>query len=1043
MSFDIYSIGDAAFLYEILNGIAALFGSNNYATLIKLAFVVGFLSMIVGALRTGGAGVNIMRPLLAFVMYSVAVGPTATVVVQNVYTAQVYTVANVPIGIALMGSLFSKIGYNITKQMETAFSSPSMTQEGFASALETVIRVRQMTSMCQNAGTSNSPTAGSDACLSWQNYIKECTLRAIINGQSSFNAIANAPDPIAALYVNNQTMQVEVMIGGAPQTGPCSTIFTPLVNWTKTVWLSSFEANVLAPKLNVATSAAAMSKIQDALTAIGTTSAANDFVLASWVIPIYLDSAASTYQDDYKWSYATMIDQAQRERNVAWEGSRSLFERYVQPMLTVLEGMFYALAPLVVALTVIGFGSIGTFAKFAVMGLAIQLWMPLLSIVNLFEHTVVAGKLDALAASGLSINSMGGVFQSNDIIQTWLSVGGAIASTVPALAIGLLYGGGLALNGLGEKIGAQETINPKQGAPETSAPYSRTYVMSQQTVSPSSGVLQTGAESTLGDFNIAVTRSRNSESSARESLVRSGEITGSFGDGSRTDTNTGRTVADGVAATNREDVGFARSTSASVDTSSGARSSFGSGTQLDDSTIVSGSVSGSVRGSVAAERGAGGGGAGGGGRGGAGGASVSASAGADVSTSVTATSGTRRSADSAIETRAAFNENVGGTTTRGSNRARDESSSDQRTGSIGASHGTHSEVTRSGRSASNNDRGFTDSSSLGSSGGFHQSVPAAVFTHDVLSNPAARAQLAQAVDQMGIGGAVNQALTRQVVSKFGGNVEAARTYTALKALEGANPYYAYSPGSRAFGQDALSQIYGTTQGTGAGQFGDSYANRGIADAGLAAAPLIDNVFKAINAGRSEVQAGIRSTGHAVNSGDMDAQYESDRLLPSSDQDVMNWQQYELVAAQRRASTDYNQTEFDQSSAADIAESRNLSTGGRTLRAALPESIGGGEMPIAHARAQQALDMGINDRRVAQYYGLASIPPAVRSPEATAALDSLRPQLERTYGGGLIHRLDNAAQASEGAATLDLRAVKQQVSEFTYGSLPESSTRGAR
>ena len=149
--YEVYSIGDAVFLYTVLNAIAAFAQSDEYDALARIGVMLGVILVMVRAALSGGTQFPV-GPLLGCVLvYTAFFGPTRQVAIIDVYTDEVRTVDHVPAGIALAGSQIGSFGYRITNLMEQAFATPRMTEQGYSAALETLKRVRIATISVYNA----------------------------------------------------------------------------------------------------------------------------------------------------------------------------------------------------------------------------------------------------------------------------------------------------------------------------------------------------------------------------------------------------------------------------------------------------------------------------------------------------------------------------------------------------------------------------------------------------------------------------------------------------------------------------------------------------------------------------------------------------------------------------------------------------------------------------------------------------------------------------------------------------------------------------
>ena len=180
--YEIYSIGDGAYLTAVLNAVAMLTGAGDMRELAAIGFLMGvLLVMFQGILQARFP--PLQNTLVAWVIYMAMFGPTAQVQIEDLYSGATRTVANVPIGVAFVGSAMSKVGYGVTRLFEQAFSTPAMTDYGFAAPLQILQDVRKGTWSTVAQGAANAPTPGADMEKSWSNYIADCVLWNIDTGR--------------------------------------------------------------------------------------------------------------------------------------------------------------------------------------------------------------------------------------------------------------------------------------------------------------------------------------------------------------------------------------------------------------------------------------------------------------------------------------------------------------------------------------------------------------------------------------------------------------------------------------------------------------------------------------------------------------------------------------------------------------------------------------------------------------------------------------------------------------------------------------------
>lgn len=162
----------------------------------------------------GGRGINFQHVLVSWLVFATMFGPSTRVSIEDAYTGQVRVVDNVPIGVAAAGSTISTVGFQITRLFETAFSTPAMTEYGFASSLQSLIKVRKQVMDRSGLGDANR-VGGSDIEQSWFNYIKECTLIGIDIGQKNLDQVLSDPNPMTAIRFDSRIYGTRIMLSGS------------------------------------------------------------------------------------------------------------------------------------------------------------------------------------------------------------------------------------------------------------------------------------------------------------------------------------------------------------------------------------------------------------------------------------------------------------------------------------------------------------------------------------------------------------------------------------------------------------------------------------------------------------------------------------------------------------------------------------------------------------------------------------------------------------------------------------------------------------
>ena len=117
--FEIFSVGDSAYLQAVLNAIAMISGTGDYRTAAAVGGLIGVIIVMLRALlQWDGRGIRYQDLLLAYVLWLMLYAPSVRVTIEDAYTGSVVVVDNVPLGPAVVGSVMSNMGYRTTRLFE-------------------------------------------------------------------------------------------------------------------------------------------------------------------------------------------------------------------------------------------------------------------------------------------------------------------------------------------------------------------------------------------------------------------------------------------------------------------------------------------------------------------------------------------------------------------------------------------------------------------------------------------------------------------------------------------------------------------------------------------------------------------------------------------------------------------------------------------------------------------------------------------------------------------------------------------------------------
>lgn len=481
MDFTIYSIGSSSFLTEVLNGVAMITGTGDIERVAASGFLLFVMWTGVKYILNPQQGVGWGQALAGLIMYLVFFGPTVTAYVEDVYTGRVTVVGNVPIGPVAAGSIMSRIGYGLTRQLEqgygTASQSSRLTQGGYIDPLKTLVGLRRQ-AVIDLALKGVDSEIGGNSKHTLFNYMRECTLRKpSFEGRDQSDKIYTGALP-DSLFLDNHFYSTEVYTPGGPRTKSCieaqedvNRIFSKLENsaivaktMTEALRNDLYDESIGRPSTT--------DSLNDFLQSFGMVGAGNAGALfAAGIMHPLLDAAkASHLRDGLDMAASAAITLSIQQRDAQWAAEGSSFLQSVRPFLAYVEGLSYAITPITAIVVIMGASGIAMAGKYMMLFFWIQLWMPILSITNLYLVQASTDKLKTVvgSTSDFSIGSFYAFDTFSQIAQTWVGVGAAMMAATPFISLFVVSGSIYTMNSLAGRMSAADTfdegrVSPKAG----------------------------------------------------------------------------------------------------------------------------------------------------------------------------------------------------------------------------------------------------------------------------------------------------------------------------------------------------------------------------------------------------------------------------------------------------------------------------------------------------------------------------------------------------------------------------------------------------
>jgi conjugal transfer mating pair stabilization protein TraG len=408
---EIYAYQNADSLFGIFNAAAAIHGSGDYRGALAAVAFCGFVAALVAYAFSPEKLIGWKWLASVVLVFSVLILPRVSVgIVDKTGGSAVKVVANVPLGVAALGSLTSTVGHTLTGLFETAFQ----TIPGRA-ALPSELSYQANGLMFGNrlireAGALVFQDPGFRTDLI--NFIQNCTMYDLIDGTVDPAAFAAADDAWGQMGSPNPARFSTVTAStGTVNVATCTDVYQNLngrlpAQVSRIQGRLAFQLNPTLPGPVAATAIAG--QIQQAYLKNSIASAAAtaaDLIRQNAVINAINDAGQVMGQrsnDPAAMVLAVGRAQALAQQNAAWLNYGKVAEQALPVLRNVIEAITYALFPLLVLLLLMTSGreTVLALKGYAMVLVWIQLWPPLYAVLNYMASIHAAYDLAAAADIG-------------------------------------------------------------------------------------------------------------------------------------------------------------------------------------------------------------------------------------------------------------------------------------------------------------------------------------------------------------------------------------------------------------------------------------------------------------------------------------------------------------------------------------------------------------------------------------------------------------------------------------------------------------------
>lgn len=451
--YEIFAYQNAEALTGIFNMIAAIVGSSDYLGAVALVaffgFVVAFIAYAFQPERLHGwkwLGTVV-------VVYSILFVPRVSVqITDRTGSSAPSIVDNVPLGVAVFGSMTSQVGNLLTQLFETAaqvLPGPAALPAELSYQQNGLMFGSRLIKYTRNLGFTN-PTFRTDLIA----FIDNCTKYDLMDGTIDPVAFSSSANVWGMMSTPNPARLTPITTGpGLSNIMPCTDAYGVLdaIAGTEVASLQARLGQQLNPTLAAAAASAAIgnqitvayqrNRLADAATTAG------QIVLQNAMINALNDASSIIGQksnDPASLLLAMGRAQAVAQTNAAWINYGKVAEEALPLIRNVVEAICYTLFPVVILLLFMtsGVQTMMALKSYVVTLLWIQLWPPVYAVLNYMASIASAAKIGASAdigggATALAMQTASSVYSNTVSLE---AVVGYMVISIPAIAWAAIKG---------------------------------------------------------------------------------------------------------------------------------------------------------------------------------------------------------------------------------------------------------------------------------------------------------------------------------------------------------------------------------------------------------------------------------------------------------------------------------------------------------------------------------------------------------------------------------------------------------------------------
>jgi conjugal transfer mating pair stabilization protein TraG len=438
-SVEVFTFGGGQYLVNVFNAVAAWCGGGGFRSMLQVIMVIG----LGYALMTMAMNLNWRVLYQWFVsttlMYSVLIVPTTTVIIIDKInpTAGNGSVANVPVGLALIASVTSQANVWLTTTAETMFNIPNglgLTKYGMVYPLEILEATKQFNITDPNLKANT------------ENYINDCYLMAIMTNPNTTTVTplqqlvsANVLTGIGPGSTARFTQWYDTANGISSL--ECDKAYNLLSGYLQTDAKAELTKAALAMYPDITDPTTAYSKLVTDLPAVttgmyGQSMAATDVFLQRSLTNAFME-ARGNLGGAAGDTFSSMRAEVQAQNTMSVTARQALL--WVPTLELVLTIVFYAMFPLIFPLMMLPGGGIQVLKGYIGGFFYLLSWGSVSAVLNMFILMKSSAQMATAANNGIGL-TMNNLAQLDGMNADASSLAGYLLLSVPVIAGGLAKG---------------------------------------------------------------------------------------------------------------------------------------------------------------------------------------------------------------------------------------------------------------------------------------------------------------------------------------------------------------------------------------------------------------------------------------------------------------------------------------------------------------------------------------------------------------------------------------------------------------------------